>query len=586
MKLLTTVRVINTSNPLDKTKTVTRFGQFFSGQLVDSYLRTPATTTPLPTAPNAPAPNTSEHWDVIIIGSGFGGAVTACRLAQAGQRVLVLERGRRWDYNRLPRSASDDGWWWDQQQPEKSNGWLDLRLFNKVGVAQGAAVGGGSQIYANISVEAPPEAFASGWPEGIDYNTLKPYYDRVGEFMDITPVPANQLPERTRLMRDAATAIGEEERFRQVGLAVSFDPGRAWDGRQPLEKSQSSTFINRHGVQQGTCYHCGMCDIGCDVKAKNTLDLNYLAVAEQHGCEIRPLHLVSHIEPHNGGYAVHFDRLEGGRRVAGAAYAERVVVSAGSLGSTELLLRCRDQYGTLPKLSSQLGSGWCTNGDFLTPAFYTDREPLPSRGPTITSVIDFLDGSRGGQRFWVQDGGIPDLLDGWLQHYVKRSPHHALDQMTQKWVRQQLQEQAPLKNMMPWFAQGMDKPDGKFRLRKRWWLFGPRELQLDWDVSNSTALINAIVRTHGELSAATGGVAMVPPSWTMAKYLITPHPLGGCAMADSPQHGVVNRKGEVYGHPRLYVIDGAIFPTAMGVNPSRTIASLAEFCSEQIIREA
>ncbi|MDN5843077.1 MAG: GMC family oxidoreductase [Alcaligenaceae bacterium] len=524
--------------------------------------------------------------DVIIIGSGFGGAVTACRLAQAGQRVLVLERGRRWDYDHLPRAAGDDGWWWDPQQPERSNGWLDLRLFDKVGVAQGAAVGGGSQIYANISVEAPPHAFDSGWPDGLDHAALKPYYDRVGEFMDIAPVPAGQIPERTRLMRDAAEAIGAGDRFRQVGLAVSFDPELAWDGRQLLDKSQSKTFTNRHGVQQGTCYHCGMCDIGCDVKAKNTLDLNYLAVAEQHGCEIRPLHLVSHIEPRDGGYTVHFERIDGGRRIAGTAHAKRVVLSAGSLGSSELLLRCRDQYRTLRGLSSQLGSKWCTNGDFLTPAFYSDREPFPSRGPTITSIIDFLDGSRDEQRFWIQDGGVPDMLRGWLQHYVERPARHALDKATQGWVREQLHDHKSISNMMPWFAQGIDQPDGSFRLRRRWWLFGPRMLQLDWDVTSSAPLIDSIVKAHQDLSDATGGEAMVPASWTMAKYLITPHPLGGCPMADSPERGVVDRKGEVFGHPRLYVIDGAMCPTAIGVNPSRTIAALAEHCCEQILAEA
>lgn len=584
MKLLTTLRAINTSTPDDTVRVIARFGQFFSRELFDSYVRTPsfaaASTTASPVSP------ATERWDVVVIGSGFGGAVSACRLAQAGQRVLVLERGRRWDYNKLPRHANDKSWRWDYRQPEQSNGWLDLRLFSKIGVAQGAAVGGGSQIYANISVEAPPAAFEHGWPEGIRYETLKPYYDRVGEFMDISPVPLNQWPERTRLMKEAANAVGAGDRFRQVGLAVSFDPELEWDGRQALDRSRSSSFINRHGVTQGTCYHCGLCDIGCDVKAKNTLDLNYLAVAEQHGCEIRPLHLVSHIEPQGAGYIVHFNRLENAKRSAGQVYADRVVLAAGSLGSTELLLRSRDQYATLPRLSRQLGRSWCTNGDFLTPAFYTDRQPFPSRGPTITSAIDFLDGSRNGHRFWIQDGGVPDLLGAWLQRYLAREPDMALDRIMQRWVRESSQQNAPLENMMPWFAQGVDQPDGQFRLRRRWWLFGEQELQLDWDVTTTAPLIDAIVTSHKELSAATGGRPVVPASWTHARYLITPHPLGGCAMADSAEQGVVDRKGEVFGHPRLYVIDGAMFPTAIGVNPSRTIASLAEFCVEHIIKEA
>lgn len=585
MKLLTTVRATNAPTTADRARVIARFGEFFSGKLAESYLRPPVSPAPTNPAPGRPAPAAPDRWDVVVIGSGFGGAVTACRMAEAGQRVLVLERGRRWDYNHLPRSASDDRWWWDPRQPEKANGWLDMRLFEKVGVAQGAAVGGGSHIYANISVEAPTAAFESNWPDGVNHATLKPYYDLVGEFMDVGPVPSNQWPERTRLMREAATAIGAGDRFRPVDLAVSFDPDSPWDGHSFVDKSQSITFTNRHGVLQGTCYHCGMCDIGCDVKAKNTLDLNYLAVAEHHGCEIRPLHLVSHIESMGHGYAVHVEHLDKGKRVASIVHAKRVVLSAGSLGSTELLLRSRDLFGTLRKLSPRLGQGWCTNGDFLTPAFYTDREPHPSRGPTITSAIDFLDGSRDGHHYWIQDGGVPDLLDSWLQRYVERPPTHALDGLTQAWVRNQVQKQAPLINMMPWFAQGMDQSDGTLRLRPRWGVFGPRDLKIDWKVDNSAPLINEIIKTHTQLSRATGGVPQVPASWTVAQYLITPHPLGGCAMADSPDKGVVDRKGEVFGHPRLYVIDGAMIPAALGVNPSRTIASLAEFCVGQILAD-
>jgi len=142
-------------------------------------------------------------FDVIVIGSGFGGAVTACRLAEKNYRVLVLERGRRWDKTTYPRKATDP-WTWNIARPEHENGWLDLRVFQNMAVAQGAAVGGGSLIYANISVEAPEKTFDRGWPAEIKFAELKPHYDTVAKFMNVQCVPDNQWTERMRLMKQGA----------------------------------------------------------------------------------------------------------------------------------------------------------------------------------------------------------------------------------------------------------------------------------------------------------------------------------------------------------------------------------------------
>src|SRR5215471_9281237 len=164
-------------------------------------------------------------FDVIVIGSGFGGAITSCRLAEKNYKVLMLERGRRWDRFTYPRGP-DDPWIWNHECPETESGWLDLRSFKHMAVAQGAGVGGGSLIYANISCEPRPDIFNRGWPKEITYAELKPHYDRVADFMAVQPVPDNQWPTRTKLMKEAAEAIGEGSRFAQLNLAVSFDP--AW----------------------------------------------------------------------------------------------------------------------------------------------------------------------------------------------------------------------------------------------------------------------------------------------------------------------------------------------------------------------
>ena len=519
--------------------------------------------------------------DAIIVGSGFGGSVSACRLTEAGARTVVLERGRRWDKSTYPRLLSSD-WIWDNRDPVSCNGWIDFRVFRHMAVAQGAAVGGGSLIYANVSAVPPRETFDLGWPPEITWDALAPHYATVGRIMNVQTIPDGQLPSRTRLMKEAADAIGAGERFRKVELAVSFDPAFHYGLPDAVDARHSRRFVNAQGVEQGTCVHLANCDIGCDVDAKNTLDRNYLALAEQRGADVRPLHLVRLIEPIEKGYRVHYDDIAGGRRRPGSLTAERVVVAAGSLNSTELLLRCRDVGRTLPRLSAFLGRNWSSNGDFLTPAFYWDRQPDPSVGPTITSIVDFLDRSEAGESFWIQDGGFPDLVANWIR--MGEAAHPRVRRFLRA-MRFALTAQGPTDHIMPWFAQGVDAADGRLSLRRRWWLFGPHQLTLAWQIKRSKAVIEAIIKMHRRLSAATGGRACVPVSWTLARYLVTPHPLGGCNMGTSPENGVVDHRGEVFGYPNLYVLDGAIVPEAVGVNPSRTIAALAERAMAEIVRQ-
>jgi cholesterol oxidase len=527
-------------------------------------------------------------FDAVIVGSGFGGAVTACRLAEHGYRVLVLERGRRWTPETYPRRPGD-AWLWDDRRPEQRNGWIDLRMFPQMMVAQGAGVGGGSLIYANISIDAEEEIFQDGWPPEITFEELKPYYAEVGRMLGVGKIPANQISQRTRLMREAAEAIGHGDRFKQIDLAVTFDPDWNYDLDQPFDVRHSKTWTNEHGREQGTCIHIGNCDIGCDVLAKNTLDLNYLARAENLGAEVRPLHQVTHVEPEpsgtpDRGYRVHFRRIEQGRTQPGSVTGRLVILAAGSLGSTELLLRSRDEYRTLNAVSPTLGRGWCSNGDFLTPAIHRGRDVSPTRGPTISSAIDFLDGSQGGHEFFIEDGGFPDVLGNAIDAAARGGNlvHRSLREV----VRQRVQGRDPMRSLMPWFAQGRDYQDGVFRLRKQWFgLFGPRRLRLDWDIRRSEGLIDAIAEMHMRLAGATGGEPIVSPAWTKARWLVTPHPLGGCNMAEDSARGVVNHMGEVFGYPNLFVADGAIVPEAIGANPSKTIAALAERIAGEIVEQ-
>jgi len=575
IELVSTIEVLDAENTSDKLATMQAFGSFFLGELWDTYAVSKL-SDPRVESEN----NNVADYDVVVIGSGFGGAVTACRMAQKGYSVCVLERGHRWKPEDYPRNPTDN-WWWDVDKPASKNGWIDLQMYQDMGVAQGAGVGGGSLIYANIFIDAEPFAFENGWPEEITYEALKPYYEKTGKVINPAQLPDNQLTERAKLMKKAAEKIGEGARYRKLDLAVSFSENWNYELDDPFNNDQSHTYINKQGVEQGTCIHCGNCDIGCQVKAKNTLDLNYIPLAEQYGAVVKPLHLVNKISQlDEEGYCVHFDVIDPDAEVLrpGKINARKVIVAAGTMGTNALMLRCRDEHGSLPNISNELGKNWSSNGDFLTPAVYSGEEISPTQGPTISSAIDFLDGSENGERFFVEDGGFPDIFGNAMEDTATVMPKSFIASSLSSTIR----DRNPVSCIMPWFGQAVDASDGVMSLKRSWMPPFRKKMNLDWNINRSESSIQAMIDMHKKLSEATGGKPMVPPTWKYLKDLVTPHPLGGCKMGTNPNNGVVNHKGEVFGYPGLYIADGSIFPVAIGLNPSKTIAALAERISDFI----
>lgn len=515
-------------------------------------------------------------FDVIVIGSGFGGAITARRLAEKGMRVLVLERGRRWQPDQYPRKPGD-AWIFSHDHPARHNGWLDMRFFRRMTVAQAAGVGGGSLTYSSVAVEASPDVFTKGWPAEITYAELKPHYDTVAREMNLQVIPDNQLTQRFLIARDAARNLGHAGRFSKAPLAVSFSDEWNYQLEDPFNAKHSRQFINAHGQRQGTCIHLGNCDIGCDVRAKNGLDVNYIPRAEQRGAEVRPLHLVRLIEPHGGKYRVVFDRLEKGRMIRGDETAERVVLSAGSLGTTELLLRCRDEYRTLRSLSPTLGTRWSGNANFISMATYPEQDRVrQSTGPTIASMLDFTDGSFRNERFVVEDDGFPNLLLNAIKAYLDSNVKTAYGRHLLEEFEEYLRDDTPLRNLLLWLGAGMDAGDGQLNLKRRRFIPWKRALDLIWEVEHSAGVLDAMQAMHQNLTEATGGRPRALPTWSLFKSLVTLHPLGGCPMGVSPDTGVVDHLGRVMGYRNLVVADGAIVPTPTVRNPSHTIAALAE----------
>jgi cholesterol oxidase len=515
-------------------------------------------------------------YDVVVVGSGFGGAVTALRLSQGGRRVLVLEQGRRWDKNDFPRTVGQSGraFW----QPGTSQGFLEYRAFRNMDVIQGVGVGGGSLHYFNVNTRAPARVL-NRWPRPLSRDCLEPYYDRALQVLGSKPFEApvgRATPARTQTFCKAVADSGLGK-ARLLDIAVHTGPETS----------------NALGVKQEPCNYCGNCMLGCQVHAKSTLDINYLGLAERmHGAVVWPLCKASLIRPADDegeGYHVDFVRLDAGLAEAdrrGSVYGRQVVVAAGALGSTELLLRSAREHRTLPKISGALGRGFSGNGDMLFAGAINTPLPVdPANGPSITAIVDC---STEAHAISIEDLGLPDpmlwfaeaslppgrrRLLGYLRllgRYVASSLGLAPRESRVSDEIGRLLRGGRTVHFLPFLGMGSDAADGRLFLCDG-------ELDLDWDHKASRPMFDAMEKAMRQIALATGGEWSRSFLWRWpVRKLLTAHPLGGCTIGDDADTSVVNHTCEVWGYPGLFVVDGAAIPSALAVNPSLTIAAVAE----------
>ena len=557
---------------------------------------------------------TDSHFDTVIVGSGFGGSVMACRLAEAGQRVCVLERGRAYppgSFTRSPYRARESFW-----DPGRGlTGMYHYWSFKGIDALVSAGLGGGSLIYANVFLRKDERWFVQEdlgdggyeyWP--VTRADLEPHYDRVEAMIGLQRYPFEHEPyantPKTIAFKLAAERNGME--WFLPPLAVTF--ANEGEAPRPGQKIQEK-LRNLHDRDRVTCQLCGECDVGCNFGAKNTLDYNYLTHAAHHGAEIRTLCDVRTLEPREGGgYAVGYTALDAEADDVSAngrpaplttLTCDRLVLSAGTLGTTNLLLRNRSAF---PRISRKLGTRFCGNGDLLTLALNTcdivdgRRVPRivdPGYGPVITSTVrmpDALDGGEG-RGFYLQDAGYPQHL-AWILHVLAapRTLWNWRDHgwyLVKNWLRgspdtdvtghiADLLESAELSaGGLPLLGMGRDVPDGRMFLR------GGR-LDLDWKTDKSSPYFDRLRTTSRGVARSLGGRFADNPIWFL-KRVITVHPLGGAPMGRFASEGVVDPYGNVFGYPGLYVADGSVMPGPVGPNPSFTIAALADRFADRIL---
>ncbi len=515
----------------------------------------------------------SYDYDVVVVGSGFGGSVSALRLTEKGYRVGVLEAGARFDEASYPRTS------WHLRRflfapAAGCYGIQRIDVLNNCVILSGAGVGGGSLVYANTLYE-PLDAFYAdpSWSHITDWrDELAPYYDQAKRMLGVTVNPT--MTASDVVMKQVADEMGVGETFRRTPVGVLFgDPG----------SSVPDPYFGGVGPDRKACIECGECMTGCRHHAKNTLTKNYLFLAEQAGAKVHPLTTVTEVRPlPDGGYQVTTrptDAGPGPRRRAGRVFtAEQVVLAASALGTQRLLHRMRDQ-AILPGLSAQLGALTRTNSESILGAVADGRDVDYSRGVAITSSfhpdaethIEPVRYGRGSnamsllQTVLTDGGGSVPRWRVWLRELWR-----------QKWSmpRRYDVEHWSERTVIALVMQTIDNSITTYTTRSR--LTGRRRLtsRQGHGVPNPTwiPVANDAVRRMARIVKGTPGGSV----GEQFNRPLTAHFIGGCTIGDSAETGVIDPYHRVYGHPGLHVLDGSAISANLGVNPSLTITAQAE----------
>ncbi|MBF6246171.1 GMC family oxidoreductase [Nocardia elegans] len=511
-------------------------------------------------------------YDVVVIGSGFGGSVSALRLTEKGYRVGVLEAGRRFADDEFAKTS------WRARQflwaPRLGCfGIQRLTLLKDTFIMSGAGVGGGSLVYANTLYEPPAKFFAdSQWAHITDWRAeLAPHYDQAKRMLGVTTNPATTASDR--VLREVAEELGVGASFRHTPVGVLFGGNGTRAGQEVPDP-----YFGGVGPSRRTCTHCGECMTGCRHNAKNTLVKNYLYLAEKAGATVHPHTTVVDVMPlPSGGYRV--DTVRTGRWVRKARRsftAEQVIFAAAALGTQRLLHRLRDR-GSLPHISARLGYLSRTNSEELlsirsrrsdtdftkgvaiTSSIHPDAdthiEPVRyGKGSNVLSLMTTVmydeDGSTSPARLW--------LRENWRRRRdlaKVHNPRHWSERMIGLLVMQSVDNSLTTYTERGLFGRRMTTKQGEGQPN-------PTSIPAGHEVARRVA-----DKIDGIATAGITSLFGIP---------MTGHFIGGCVIGDSPETGVVDAYQRMYGHPGLHIVDGSAISANLGVNPSLTITAQAE----------
>ncbi len=533
-----------------------------------------------------------DRYDVVVVGSGYGASIAASRLARAGRQVCVLERGKEFRPGEYPDTGPEAVAETQVDLPGhhigSATGLLDFHVNPDLNVLVGCGLGGTSLINANVSLKAEPRVFDDPrWPQEIRDDLtagIEAGYERALEMLKATPYPQTfPVLKKLEAQRISAEYMGKP--FYRPPINVCFEDG-----------------VNHVGVEQQACKLCGDCVSGCNYSAKNTLIMNYLPDAVNHGAEIFTKTAVGRVEQVDGEWLVYFDLHNTGREHFKAppmfVRAEIVVIGAGALGSTEVLLRSK-KAGLA--VSDRLGTGFSGNGDVLGFGYNNDVEingiglgSIPPEkadpvGPCITGIIDVREQPDLEDGYVIEEGSIP----GALRHFLPAAfgifsglvgkDTDPGDWWTEK--KRALESlvggagKGAVDNTQTYLVMAHDGSAGRLELDAN------DKVRVAWPGIGAQPVFRTVNDALKKATEALGGTYIPNPTWTpvLGQDLVTVHPLGGCIMAADAGGGATNHKGQVFSGSRgegvyegLYVMDGSVIPRSVGVNPLLTISAVAE----------
>ncbi|MCZ6805569.1 MAG: GMC family oxidoreductase [Deltaproteobacteria bacterium] len=521
---------------------------------------------------------TERHYDWVIIGSGFGGSVSAHRLTQKGYKVLVLEKGRRFKPGDFPKTNWNlKNWMWKPSLGFK--GIFQMSFLKHMTVYHGVGVGGGSLVFANTLPTPTKEFFeAKSWGHLANWQSeLAPHYETAKRMLGAATNPV--MTRGDQVIQEIAQEMGREDHFHPTEVAVFFgEPG----------KKVSDPYFDGEGPDRVGCIFCGACMTGCRVGAKNTLDMNYLYLAEKHGAEVLPETEVTHVAPRDaGGYRVE-TKASFGKPYKQEFTADRVIFSGGVMGTIPLLLQMKERPDGLPKLSDRLGDFVRSNSEALFGVIAPGKGVDFTKGVAITSILHTDDHSHiEPVRYGPGSGFFRTLM----------APHApGPNALARIWGTLVAFARQPLRWLKAFFVYDSSKHtqillymrtlEGTLRMRLGRSLLTGFRRGLVTEIDDPSQAPSAFIPEATDLAESfadkVDGVTSTVVTETLLGVPSTAHILGGACMGESAEAGVIDRNHEAFNYPGMYVIDGSAISANPGVNPSLTITALAERAMSRI----